>query len=164
MSLRAELIPIGTPAPDFSATLSDGTQFSLAAQRGKRVLLVFYPGDDTPVCTGQLCALRDRWQELQSQDILVYGVNPASREKHARFAARYNFPFPLLVDEGSHIAALYGCRMLLGLMVRRTVYGIDRRGHIFFARRGNPSPQEILAALPDERDALPINRAEPGKS
>jgi peroxiredoxin Q/BCP len=147
-----DLIPIGQPAPDFTALLSDGTSLSLSALRGgKRVVLVFYPGDNTPVCTSQLCALRDAWSEFQAQDTLVYGVNPAGTARHADFVARHHFPFPLVVDAGGKIAADYGCRMLFGL-IKRTVYLIDRHGKIVYAQRGNPSPAEVLKVIEQLED------------
>ncbi len=114
-------------------------------------MLVFYPGDNTPVCTAQLCAFRDDWSRFQAQDTRVYGVNPANQEKHAGFVARHQFPFPLLVDAKNEIAAAYGCRMLFGL-IRRTVYLIDRQGKIAFAQRGNPAPQELLRVLETLQD------------
>lgn len=144
---RKSLIPPGEIAPDFLAPLSDGTCLSLSALRGqKRVVLVFYPGDNTPVCTAQLCALRDDWGRFQARDTVVFGVNGAAAEKHARFAARHDFPFPLVVDSRGEIAAAYGCRLPFGL-VRRTVYVIDRQGKVVFAQRGNPAPAEMLGVL-----------------
>ena len=148
------LIPVNNPAPDFSATLSDGTNLTLSALHGRRVVLVFYPGDNTPVCTAQLCAFRDDWTEFQKLDALVYGVNPATADKHARFSEKYQFPFPLLVDTGGQIAAAYGCRAWFG-MIRRAVYVIDRHGRIAYARRGNPATSEIrrvLETLQDQQD------------
>jgi thioredoxin-dependent peroxiredoxin len=141
------LIPVGQQAPDFTALLSDGTSLSLAALQGKkRVVLVFYPGDNTPGCTSQLCALRDAWNEFQARDTAIYGVNPAGVERHAGFASRHSFPFPLIVDVGGKIAAAYGCRMLFGL-IKRTVYVLDRNGQVAYVERGNPSPAEVLKAV-----------------
>ncbi len=152
MTARNHLIPIGQQAPDFTAPLSDGSSLTLSALRGdKRVVLVFYPGDNTPVCTSQLCALRDTWNEFQARDTAVYGVNPAGAERHAGFAARHSFPFPLIVDVGGKIAAAYGCRMLFGL-IRRTVYVVDRQGRVAYTERGNPSPSEVLRALTQLHD------------
>ena len=144
---RKDLIPIGQDAPDFRVRSSDGGDVALAAFRGtKNVVLVFYPGDNTPVCTAQLCSFRDSWNSLQSADTVVFGVNPASESKHAGFAEKHKFPFPLLVDSGSEIAAQYGCRALFGI-VKRAVYVIDKAGKIAYARRGNPSPQEVLQSV-----------------
>jgi peroxiredoxin Q/BCP len=104
---------------------------------------VFYPGDDTPGCTKQLCQLRDQWQHAKARNVEVFGVNPASPQKHARFRAKFRFPFPLLVDKGRAIATRYRAN---GLIIRRTVYLIGPDGTIRFARRGMPSPAEVLAA------------------
>ena len=148
MAPRSGLILPGELAPDFTATTHDGKSIRLADLRGKqRVVLVFYPGDDTPICTRQLCELRDDWSALQSADTVVFGVNPASEAKHAQFAAKYRLPFPLLADVGSRIAAAYGCSALFGLLIRRTVYVIDKRGRVLFAQRGKPAVAAIQAAL-----------------
>ncbi len=153
MSSRPDLIPIGEAAPDFTAALSDGGSFRLASIYGQKCLvLVFYPGDNTPTCTAQLCAMRDEWEHLQARDTFVYGVNPAGAAKHAAFAAHNRFPFPLIADAGGKIAAAYGCRMIFGL-IRRTVYIIDKQGRIAYAQRGNPTSEEILRVLETIQDA-----------
>ena len=152
MTSRSRLIPVGEPAPDFTCALSDGAQLTLSAWRGvERVVLVFYPGDNTPLCTSQLCALRDDWEQFGARETRVYGVNPAAQAKHAQFVAQHSFPFPLLADTGGQIAGAYGCRMLFGI-VRRTVYVIDRQGRVAFAERGSPAPASILRALEDLKD------------
>ena len=144
---RKELLPIGADAPDFRVRASDGGDVALSAFRGKQnVVLVFYPGDNTPVCAAQLCGFRDSWAALQSAETVVFGVNSANEAKHAGFAAKYRFPFPLLVDAGGVIAAQYGCRALFGI-VKRTVYVVDKAGKIIYARRGNPAPSEIIAQM-----------------
>lgn len=148
MASRSNLIAPGEVAPDFTASTHTGETIHLAALRGKqRVILVFYPGDDTPVCTKQLCELRDDWSALQSADTIVFGVNPANATKHTQFVEKYRLPFPLLVDTGSKIAADYGCSALFGLLIRRTVYVIDKKGRVVFAQRGKPSVAAIQAAL-----------------
>lgn len=148
MDSRSNLILPGETAPDFTASSHDGITVHLADLRGKkRVVLVFYPGDDTPVCTKQLCELRDDWGALQTAETVVLGVNPASEVRHAQFAAKYRLPFPLLADAGSRIAAAYGCSALFGLLIRRTVYVIDKRGRVIFAQRGKPAVAVIRAAL-----------------
>ena len=147
MNERKDLIPIGEPAPDFTAQASDGATISLSPFRGRSpVVLVFYPGDNTPLCTAQLCAIRDTWDSFQSQNAVVFGVNPADEAKHTGFVGKHHFPFPLLVDADNRIAAQYGCKGWFGL-VKRSVYVIDTRGRVVYARRGNPAPAEILAAL-----------------
>lgn len=148
MDSRSNLVAPGELAPDFTASTHQGASVHLTDLRGKQnVVLVFYPGDDTPVCTKQLCELRDDWSALQSTDTIVFGVNPANETKHAQFVSKYHLPFPLLVDTGSRIAAAYGCSTLFGLLIRRTVYVIDKQGHVVFAQRGKPAVSAIRAAL-----------------
>jgi peroxiredoxin Q/BCP len=143
---RSDMLQIGQMAPEFTAKDQAGATVSLERLRGKsNVVLVFYPGDNTPGCTKQLCAIRDDWSEFQKRGVQVYGVNPAGAESHQSFIDKQNYPFPLIVDEGHKIAAAYGCKGLL--MTTRTVYGIDKAGKIVFARRGMPANTDILAAF-----------------
>jgi peroxiredoxin Q/BCP len=106
-------------------------------------VLVFYPGDDTPVCTRQLCEFRDGWKELERANIAVLGINPGSERRKARFRAKYGFPFPLLSDPGQRTGATYNTK---GLWARRTVYLVGPDGVIRYARRGKPALEEIVAA------------------
>jgi thioredoxin-dependent peroxiredoxin len=140
--LFSDPLPAGTPAPEFSLPDDSGHTVSLSTLRGKTVVLVFYPGDDTPGCTKQLCQFRDDWTEAQAQGVEIFGVNPQSATSHGKFRRKFQFPFPLLVDAGQKVAALYHAN---GLIVKRTVYRIGPDGRIQFARRGMPSPKEVLA-------------------
>ncbi|MCX6620526.1 MAG: peroxiredoxin [Acidobacteria bacterium] len=137
------LLGVGTPAPGFTLPDENGTAVTLSALRGKNVVLVFYPGDDTMVCTRQLCQLRDSWHSAGARNTLVFGGNPQGTESHARFREKFALPFPLLIDKGRKVCALYHAR---GLWVTRTVYLIGPDGVIRFARRGVPAVSEILAA------------------
>jgi len=141
--LFSDPLAVGSAAPDFSAADDSGRTVTLKGLRGKFVVLVFYPGDDTPGCTKQLCDFRDNWSAAKARDVEVFGVNPQSAGKHAKFRDKFNFPFPLLVDDGRKIAQAYNAS---GLIVKRTVYLIGRDGAILFAKRGMPSPAEVLAA------------------
>jgi thioredoxin-dependent peroxiredoxin len=141
--LFSDPLPIGTQAPDFTLPDQDGNRVSLAALRGKNVVLVFYPRDETSVCTQQLCEFRDRWPDVQSKNTLVFGVNPQDAASHAKFREHRRYPFPLLTDEGQKVGELYHAR---GLIVKRTVYLIDPPGIIRYAKRGKPDPSEVLAA------------------
>ena len=139
--LFSDPLPAGTRAPEFSIPDDDGQTVSLSALRGKTVVLVFYPGDDTPGCTKQLCQFRDDWSEALARGVEVFGVNPQSAPSHGKFRQKFHFPFPLLVDKGQKVAALYHAN---GPIVKRTVYRIGPDGVIQFARRGMPSPKEVL--------------------
>jgi thioredoxin-dependent peroxiredoxin len=136
-------LAVGQDAPDFKLRDQDGNLISLAALRGKNVVLVFYPADETTLCTKQLCEFRDNWARAQAKDAVVLGINPADEARHARFRANHNFPFPLLADPGQQVGALYSAK---GLIVKRTVYLVGRSGKIRYARRGKPIPEDVLAA------------------
>jgi len=135
-------LPAGTQAPEFALSDQDGNAVSLASLRGKNVVLIFYPGDDTPGCTKQLCDFRDTWAAAQAKNTVVYGVNPQNARSHAKFIGKYKLPFPLLVDPGQKMGEAYQTR---GLIVKRTVYLIGPDGVIRFARRGMPKPAEVLS-------------------
>ena len=137
-------LAVGSTAPDFTALDDCGREVSLASLRGSRVLLVFYPRDQTSVCTQQLCQLRDNWDRLQSSGVQVFGVNPQSAESHSAFRLKQRLPFPLLVDQGQKVGRLYHAN---GFAPKRTVYLIGTDGKILFAQRGMPSPDQVLAAL-----------------
>ena len=106
-------------------------------------MLVFYPGDETAVCRKQLCEIRDRSELLAANGVKAFGINPQSAESHRKFGERHRFGFPLLVDRNQEVARLYRARWLMTI---RTVYLIDPEGVIRFARRGKPSPEEVLEA------------------
>jgi peroxiredoxin Q/BCP len=143
MSWFSDPLPASTKAPDFSLTDDSGATVSLKAFNGKNVVLIFYPGDDTPGCTRQLCEFRDQWSTVRARGVEVFGVNPQSARSHVQFRKKFEFPFPLLVDQGRQVAKLYNAS---GLIVKRTVYLIGPDGTIRFGRRGMPKPSEVLAA------------------
>jgi peroxiredoxin Q/BCP len=136
-------LPVGEVAPEFALPDQDGITVSLVSLTGKNVVLVFYPADETTICTKQLCEFRDSWDKAQQKDVIVLGVNPAGPQKHAKFRTHHKFPFPLLVDKGQKVAASYHAS---GLIVKRTVYLIGKSGKIRYAKRGKPQPDEVLAA------------------
>jgi peroxiredoxin Q/BCP len=136
-------LPVGSTAPDFSLLDQSGKVVTLSALRGRNVVLIFYPGDETPGCRRQLCEFRDQWEKAQAKNTVVFGVNPQSGVSHAKFRGRHEFPFSLLVDRGQRVAALYHAN---GLVVKRTVYLIGPDGVIRYAKRGKPPVEEVLAA------------------
>ena len=139
----------GAVAPQFELMGADGITVKLSDFKGKKyVVLVFYPGDETPVCTQQLCEIRDDYTLFEKKGAVVFGVNPASDASHGKFSEKHGFQFPLLVDEKKKVAARYGAKG--ALMNKRTVYVIDKEGLIVFAQRGKPPVQEILAAIPPD--------------
>jgi peroxiredoxin Q/BCP len=142
-----ELLPIGSKAPDFTAKDHLGNTIRLSDYAGKQnVVLLFYPMNETPGCTQQLCAARDDFELYNHSDIAVFGVNPADAESHKKFAERYEFPFGIIVDSEGEVTRLFGSRGFAGL-VKRTVYVIDKEGKIVFAQRGMPSTAKQLKSL-----------------
>ncbi|HWB82904.1 MAG TPA: peroxiredoxin [Bryobacteraceae bacterium] len=140
--LFSDPLPAGTPAPDFSLADESGRTVTLSALRGRNVILVFYPGDDTPGCTKQLCQFRDGWDAARDRRVELFGVNPQNPQSHRKFQDKYGFPFSLLVDRGRKVATLYHAN---GLIIKRTVYLIGPDGIIRFSRRGMPAPEEVLS-------------------
>ena len=143
------MLAIGEKAPAFVAESTKG-RIDLASYLGtKNVVLIFYPMDETPTCTKQLCAVRDSAADYAGRDAVVFGVNPAELEKHHRFARNQGYDFPLIVDEGGRIRKAYDVGKMFGLFAQeRVVYGIGKDGRIVYAQKGNPPTGEILAALP----------------
>ena len=140
--LFSDPLRVGTEAPDFRLLNDQGTAVRLSDYRYKQnVVLVFYPRDNTSLCTKQLCAFRESWSVATAKDTAVFGVNPGSVESHMDFRAKFHLPYPLLMDPGQRVAKLFASH---GLMVKRTVYLVGKSGKIRFARRGAPSPSEVL--------------------
>ena len=116
----------GDQAPDFELQGTDGP-FRLSDHRGKRVVLLFYPGDNTPVCTRQFCSYRDRAEDLDTLGATVVGISAQGLDSHADFIAKHGLNVPLLADEDGAVAKLFGAwRPVVG--TRRAVFVIDEQG------------------------------------
>lgn len=120
---------VGDPAPDFELPGTEGT-FKLSEHRGERVILLFYPGDETPVCTRQFCSYRDRDGELAALGATVVGISSQTLDSHGRFAAKHSLTVPLLADVDKKVARAYGALMPGLGTVRRTTLLIDEQGVI----------------------------------
>ena len=121
---------IDEPAPDFTLpawTPQGRTDLTLSDQRGAPVVLAFYPGDDTPVCTKQLCSYSDDLSQLTDLGAVLWGISAQDVDSHERFAARRGLRFPLLADEDKRVHELYGAKGLLGLP-KRAVVVVDAQG------------------------------------
>jgi peroxiredoxin Q/BCP len=140
------LLAVGSEAPVFEAETTDGARVSLPELRGRSaVLLMFYPQDDTPGCTAQMCAARDESADYAAAGILRFGVNPGSLDSHRDFVSKYSLDFPLIVDMDSEIASAYGVLRDDGYTGRATVL-IDREGRIAYAAPGAHGFAEIAGA------------------
>lgn len=141
------MLPAGSDAPNFEARTSDGDTVSLADFHGEQhVLLMFYPKDDTPGCTRQMCAARDEAELYRAAGIVRFGVNPGSLASHQRFAAKHNLDFPLLVDEDRRIAESFGVLRDNGGVARAT-FLINKQGQVVFAEPGAHGAAKILEDL-----------------
>lgn len=116
------------PAPDFSLPDGNGKPWRLSDHRGKVVVLLFYPGDETPVCTKQLCSVRDRWEDYMATGAEVVGISSDSVESHQKFSENHALPLRLLSDADRSVATLYGARSLIPGRVARSVFVIDAQG------------------------------------
>ncbi len=127
-------VGVGDQAPDFTLPGTGGREYSLADFIGKPIVLVFYPGDDTPVCTKQLNAYNDGLSEFAQVDAQIVGISAQGVDSHEAFSAKHGFEFPLLADTDKEVAAAYGTLGPIGFP-RRSVFIIDRDGVIRYAHR-----------------------------
>ena len=121
---------INTTAPDFTLKDGNGSDWRLSDQRGKVVVLLFYPGDETPICTRQMCSVRDRWPDYQATGAEVIGISTDSVESHRNFAEHHELPLRLLSDPEGKVSMLYGARSLIPGKVARSVFVIDAEGKL----------------------------------
>ena len=132
--LRLMALRVGQTAPDFDVNASSGQRLRLSDFRGKKnVVLYFYPGDFTLVCTRETCGFRDSYEELASKDTEVIGVSIDSDESHERFAKEYKVPFALVSDADKSLAQKYSAASMLSRITGKTArvtYVIDKKGQV----------------------------------
>lgn len=152
------MIKEGTTAPAFKTTDANGETVSLKELKGQKVVLYFYPKDDTPGCTKEACSFRDAWGKFKKQGITVLGVSPDSETSHKKFETKYKLPFTLLADKEHAIADAYGVwgekkfmgRTYMGVL--RTTFLIDEKGKIkkvFEKVKPEDHASEVLEAFID---------------
>ena len=119
---------VGDKAPDFELE-GTGGKFKLSEHRGETVVLLFYPGDNTPVCTRQFCSYRDQAEDVSGLGAVIVGISAQDLDSHAGFVAKHGLNIPLLADEDGSVAKAYGAwRSVVG--TRRAVFAIDEEGVI----------------------------------
>lgn len=150
------MIETGQKAPDFTGKDQKGKDISLADYKGKKVVLYFYPKDDTPGCTKQACSLRDGFSELMINNIEVIGVSADDEESHQKFIEKYNLPYTLLADTEKEIInkyGVYGEKNMYGkkfMGIKRTTFLIDEEGtvkKIFKRVKTAEHAEEVLKAF-----------------
>jgi peroxiredoxin Q/BCP len=151
----------GTIAPDFTLPADGGGEVSLSDYRGKKVVLYFYPKDNTPGCTTEACNFRDDYSQIIAASAVVLGVSPDSVKSHDKFKLKFNLPFALLSDPDHRVAEMYGAwgekkmrgKTYMGII--RSTFIIDEEGRIikvFPKVKVKTHSQEVLAVLEGWRD------------
>ena len=146
----------GDPAPDFSGTLHDGSTVSLSDYAGKKLILFFYPKDDTPGCTAAACSLRDNFSVLKEKGYELLGVSPDKPAKHIKFIDKYDLPMPLLADEDHSVMDAFGAwgpKKFMGREydgVLRSTFVIDADGKVDRVYRKVKTKQHAEQILADE--------------
>ncbi|HET9293401.1 MAG TPA: thioredoxin-dependent thiol peroxidase [Gemmatimonadales bacterium] len=151
----------GSPAPAFSLPSDEGTTVALKDLKGRKVVLYFYPKDDTTGCTTEACEFRDSWAAVRRAGAVVLGVSPDGIASHQKFKRKYELPFTLLADEDHAVAEAYGVwgeksmygRKYHGIL--RTTFILDERGRVarvFTKVKPQGHAAEVLAALEDQHD------------
>ena len=140
---------VGNDAPDFSLKDGEGNDWKLSDHRGKTVVLLFYPGDNTPVCTAQLCSVRDHWSEYQATGAEVVGISTDTVESHEGFAEKHKLPLRLLSDPDRKVSAEYDMKSWVPGRSARGVVVIDKEGKIAYHK-----VQPISLFKPKDDDVL----------
>ncbi|HEV7701217.1 MAG TPA: peroxiredoxin [Pyrinomonadaceae bacterium] len=143
---------IGDTAPDFTLSDGSGEEWSLSNYKGRTVVLMFYPGDDTPVCTKEMCSVRDHWSDYEATGAEVVGISTDSVESHDRFSTKYDLPLRLLSDNEGKIRDLYGANSLIPGRTGRAEFVIDPAGKLAYKKVRpiglfRPSDDDVLAAV-----------------
>ncbi len=149
---RTSCMKTSDSAPDFKLTNSEANDWTLSDLRGKTIVLLFYPGDNTPVCTAQLCSVRDHWSEYQATGAEVVGISTDSVESHKGFAEKNQLPLRLLSDPDGKVSAMYGMKSWLPGRSARGVVVIDKDGKIAYHKVQalslfKPADKDVLAAI-----------------
>ena len=142
----------GDAAPNFTLKDGEGNSWTLSDHNDKIVVLLFYPGDNTPVCTAQLCSVRDHWSEYQATGAEVVGVSTDSVESHEGFAEKHQLPLRLLSDADRRVSEMYDMKSWLPGRSARGVVVIDKKGNIAYHKVQplslfRPKDDDVLAAI-----------------
>jgi peroxiredoxin Q/BCP len=143
---------VGETAPGFTLKDGDGNDWNLSDHLGKTVVMMFYPGDNTPVCTRQMCSVRDHWSDYQATGAEVVGVSMDSEESHKGFAEKHELPFTLLSDDKGEVTRKYDLKSWLPGRSARGVVVIDKEGKIAYHKVQavslfRPSDEDVLEAI-----------------
>ena len=147
---------VGDIAPDFSVADTSGNIVTLSSLKGKRVVLYFYPRDNTTGCTKEACGFRDNYAQFQAKNTLIFGVSTDDAKSHQKFTEKFDLPFPLLCDVDAQVATAYesyGKKQMMGkeyMGIFRNTFVIDAEGKIekiYLAVKAELHPAEVLANI-----------------
>ncbi|HKP72678.1 MAG TPA: peroxiredoxin [Pyrinomonadaceae bacterium] len=152
MTSAAATAGVGTLAPDFILPDGDGADWQLSAKRGRVVVLLFYPGDETPVCTKQLCSVRDNWEAYAETGAEVVGISTDTADSHRKFAEHHNLPLRLLADTDGKVHKAYNASSWFPGRAARAVVVVDAEGIIRYRKVEavslfRPRDSEIIEAI-----------------
>jgi peroxiredoxin Q/BCP len=151
---------IGDTAPDFTLKDGGGQDWTLSEHKGRTVVLMFYPGDDTPVCTKEMCSVRDHWSDYQATGAEVVGISTDSVESHDKFSNKYDLPLRLLSDPEGKVRDLYGAKSILPGRTGRAEFVIDPAGKLSYKKVRpiglfRPSDDDVIAAIKAASKSVP---------
>lgn len=143
-------LKVGDFAPEFIAKDQNGNEInSKEILKSEMLMLVFYPGDETPGCTTQLCEIRDKWAKFQELGVKVLGVNQGKNDSHTKFISKFQFPFDLIQDDNREISKMFGAisKFFVSEITKRGVFLIDTNGKIIYKHWGMQNNEEIFELL-----------------
>lgn len=151
MNTSTTKLVVGQPAPDFTLCNSELQQWHLRDYHGKIIALLFYPQNETLVCTRQLCSVRDNWHKYLESGAEIVGVSPGTEEQHRSFAQHHELPLSLLADYERKITRIYGSHQWLPIWATRAVVVVDAKGIVRYQkimlRAFRPTDEEVLTAI-----------------
>lgn len=152
---EATSVGIGEPAPDFSLTTNTGEKWRLSDHLGSVVALLFYPKDETLVCTKQMCSVRDHWTDYLETKAQIVGISPGTVSEHSDFSRRHKLPITLLADSDRKVTEDYAFHWLFPTIFTRSVFVIDAKGVIrsrrVMLRAFRPTDRSVIASIYEAR-------------
>jgi thioredoxin-dependent peroxiredoxin len=144
-------VAVGAKAPDFELKTEKGEQWRLSENLGSVVALLFYPKNETLVCTKQLCSVRDNWSDYLETKALVVGISPGNVDEHRAFAQRHKLPIPLLADVDRGVTERYSFHWILPVFFTRAIVIVDAKGIIrarkIMLRAFRPTDRSVIASI-----------------
>ena len=150
-STDSSILKVGDKAPDFVLKTEKEKEWRLSGQFGNVTALLFYPKNETLVCTKQMCSVRDNWTDYLETKATIIAISPGTTEEHQKFSQRHRLPLPILADAGREITKIYGQHWLFPIQLTRAIVVIDARGFIRYRRiilrAFRPTDKTVIASI-----------------